>query len=195
MQDVCRMQAAVQRETFQSTDSIVAEDTAPAGWFLTKQGPGRARIKRYLYLFLCLQTQSCHLEIVWSLEPDGFLQFLTRMAARRGWPRDMSSDNGTNFVGGSNELRKLVDQIDQARVESLTSNQGMNWHCNPPASPHFGGVLQRLIKAAKSAIEANLRMLKSMMKRLLTQVSRDPNNDSVFTPNPLLIGKIDRCGT
>ena len=176
-----------------------------AGPFLTKQGRGKARIKRYLCLFLCLQTHRCHLEIVWSLESDGFLQALTRMAARKGWQRDMVSENGTNFVGGNNELRELVDQIDQAKVESLTSNQGINWHWSPPAYPHFGGVLERKIKAAKRAIKAilgkaevNDEELETTIigvgslinSRPLTQVSEDPNDDPVLTPNHFLIGKM-----
>ena len=49
----------------------------------------------------------------------------------------------------NNELRELLDQIDQAKVESLTSNQGINWHWDPPAS-------ERMIKAAKCAIKAIL---------------------------------------
>jgi hypothetical protein len=73
-----------------------------AGPFFTIQGRGKSRIKRYLCLFLCLQTHCVHLEMAWSLEADGFLKALTRMVARRGWPRDMLSDNGTNFVGGNN---------------------------------------------------------------------------------------------
>ena len=176
-----------------------------AGPFFTKQGRGRARIKRYLCLFLCLQTHCCHLEMVWSLESEGFLQALTRMAARRGWPRDMVSDNGTNFVGGNNELRELVNQIDKEKVESLTSNKGVNWHWNPPASPHFGGVFERMIKAAKRAINAILRNaevndeelettiigVESLINsRPLTRVSGDPNDEPVLTPNHFLIGKM-----
>ena len=170
------------------------------------QGRGRTRIKRYLCLFLCLQTHCCHLEMVWSLETDGFLQALTRMAARRGWPRDMVSDNGTNFVGGNNELRELVNQIDKAKVESRTSNKGINWHWNPPASPHFGGVFERMIKAAKRAIKAILGNaevndeelettiigVESLInsRPLLTRVSGDPNDEPVLTPNHFLIGKM-----
>ena len=116
------------------------------------------------------------------------------MAARRGWPRDMVSDNGTNFVGGNNELRELVDQIDQAKVESLTSNQGISWHWNPPVSPHFCGVFERMIKAAKRAIKAILGDVEVedeeleatiigvqclINSRPLTQVSGDPNDDPV----------------
>ena len=57
-----------------------------------------------LWLFLCLQTDCCHVEMACSFDTDGFLNALTRMVARRGWPRDMLSDNGTNFIGGSKEI-------------------------------------------------------------------------------------------
>ena len=212
------MQAAVQRETFQSTGGTFAEVRLEltmkpftnwfvdfAGPFLTKQGRGKAPIKRYLCLLLSLQTHSCHLEMVWSLESDGFLQVVTRMAARSGGPRDMVSDSGTNFVGGNNELRELVNKIDQAKVESLTTNQGIIWYWNPPASPHFGGVFERTIKAAKGTIKAiignaevNDEELETTIigveslinSRLLTQVSGNPNDDPVLTSNHFLIGNM-----
>lgn len=58
---------------------------------------GRMRAKRYLCLFLCLQTHCCHLETASSLDTDAFLNAFVRMTARRGWPQQMLSDNGTNF--------------------------------------------------------------------------------------------------
>ena len=68
-----------------------------AGPYLTKQGRGKSRAKRYLCLFLCLRIHCCHLEMAWSLQTDGFLQAFTPMVARRGWPRAVLSDNGTNI--------------------------------------------------------------------------------------------------
>ena len=37
-----------------------------------------------------------------------FLNAFTRMAARRGWPKMMLSDNGTNFIAGDREIKELV---------------------------------------------------------------------------------------
>ena len=83
------------------------------GPFLTKQGRGRVREKCYLCLFLCLKTHCCHLEMASSLvDTDAFLNAIVRMTARRGWPQQMLSDNGTNFVSASRELRDLVFAID-----------------------------------------------------------------------------------
>ena len=60
-----------------------------------------------------------------SLDTDTFLNAFVRMTARRGWPQQMLSDNGTNFESASRELRDLVSAIDQ-------DNKGVSWKWNPP---------------------------------------------------------------
>ena len=120
------------------------------GPFLTKQRCGRVRAKRYLCLFLCLKTHCCHLEMASSLvDTDAFLNAFVRMTARRGWPQQMLSDNGTNFVSASRELRDLVSAIDQDKIQQMTFNKRMSWKWNPPAAPHFGGVFESTIKSAE----------------------------------------------
>lgn len=109
-----------------------------AGPFYTMQGRGRPRLKRYLCLFVCLQTRACHLEMATSLETDGFLNAFTRMVTRRGWPKLMLSDNGTNYVGAAREIRELVSGINQEHVQRMTCNHGVKWLFNPPVGPHFG---------------------------------------------------------
>ena len=173
--------------------------------YLTKQGRGRVRAKRYLCLFLCLQTHCCHLELASSLDTDAFLNAFVRMTARRGWPQQMLSDNGTNFVGASNELKDLVSTIDQDKMQRMTSNKGVTWKWNPPDGPHFGGVFESMIKSAKRAIaavlgnaEVNDEELETIFigvesllnSRPLTTVSDDPNDDLVLTPNHFLIGQM-----
>ena len=81
--------------------------------YTLNQGRGRPRVKRYLCLFVCLQTHCCHLEMASSLETDAFLNALTRMVARKGWPKLMFSDNGTNYVGAAREIKELVKNMDR----------------------------------------------------------------------------------
>ena len=61
------------------------------------------------------------------------------MVARRGWSQDKLSDNSIKFIGGFNEINHLLRQIDQDKVQMMMSNNGIDWHWNPHAAPHFGG--------------------------------------------------------
>jgi len=39
----------------------------------------------------------------------------------------MISDNGTNFVGAVRELKELVEQLDQDKIEKSAANKGIMW--------------------------------------------------------------------
>ena len=128
-----------------------------AGPFLTKQGRGKVRLKRYLCLFTCLETRAVHLEMAYDLSTDSFLNAFYRMSSRRGLPEMMLSDNGTNFVGGKNELSELLKLVDIDKVQDSTANRGVKWLFNPPYAPHFSGVHEIMVKAAKRAINHILK--------------------------------------
>ena len=117
----------------------------------------------------------------------------------------MLSDNGTNFVSVSRDLRDLVSAIDHDKIQQMTSKKRMSWKWNPPAAPHFSGVYESMIKSAKRAIfavlgdaEVNDEELEAIFigvesllnSRPLTAMSGDPNDDRVLTPNHFLIGQI-----
>ena len=79
-----------------------------AGPFEVIMGRGRKRAKRYLCLFTCLLSRAVHLEMAFSMDTDSFLNAFFRMINRRGVPKEVYSDNGTNFVAGERELREAV---------------------------------------------------------------------------------------
>ena len=93
-----------------------------AGPFMTRQGRGKVRTKRYLCLFTCLQSRAVHLEMSWSLDTESFLQAFTRFVKRRGVPEFVVSDNGGNFVAAEKELRHALASLDQTKI---ASNLGM----------------------------------------------------------------------
>ena len=139
------------RFTFHPFDQSAVDYAGP---FVTIQGRGRSRQKRYLCLFTYVATRAIHLEMAWSLDTESFLNAFTRFTSRRGVPKEMISDNGTNFVGAVNELRELVNQLDQNQIKRRTTNlfNKVTWHINPPAAPHFGGIHKAMMKSAKKAI-------------------------------------------
>ena len=65
--------------------------------FITVQGRGRRRKKRWLCLLICLLSGAIHLELARGLDTDSFLRCLKRMVSRRGCPEEILSDRGANF--------------------------------------------------------------------------------------------------
>ena len=177
-----------------------------AGPFVTKQGRGRAREKRYLCLFTCLSTRAVHLEMACGLTTDSFLNAFTRMTARRGVPREMLSDNGTNFVGAVRELKALVSSMDFDCIEEVTARRQVRWRFQPPLAPHFSGVHESLVKSAKSAIyqvlnnaEVTDEELQSVFvgvegllnSRPITYQSANADDLLPLTPNHFIFGRIE----
>ena len=127
------------------------------------------------------------------------------MVNRRGLPQEMLSDNGGNFVGADKELRSLVKALDKDKIQKSTAHQGIKWKFNPPLSPHFGGVYEVMIKAAKKAIYGILgnadvsdeELMTAFTgaealinSRPLTYQSTNPADDVPLTPNHFLIGQV-----
>ena len=174
-----------------------------AGPSFTVQSRGRVRAKRYLCLFLA--TRTAHLEIAYDLSTDAFLNAFYRMASRRGLPEEITSDNGTNFVGADRELRELVNTLDQDAIRHRTAEKGIRWRFNPPAAPHFEGSHESLVKSAKRALNAILKnadvndeeLLTSFIgaeallnSRPLTNQSAHLADDTPLTPNHFFHGQM-----
>ena len=160
--------------------------------------------KRYGCIFTCMATRSVHIEIAHSLDTDSFIMALRRMIARRGRPRQIFSDNGTNLKAGERELRACLREFNQTQITDAMTQEDIDWKFNPPASPHFGGVWERVVRSVKRALVAVIghdavtdEMLLTVMaevegllnSRPLTHVSADPNDLQALTPNHFLIGR------
>ena len=177
------------------------------GPFLTKQGRRKAKAKRYLCLFTCLNTRAVHLEMAYSLDTDSFINAFIRMTARRGTPTYVVSDNGTNFVGAERELRELLEKFDQDKIINATTrpHHCIEWKFNPPSAPHFGGVFEAMIKSSKKAMRAILGDASvrdeelhtaivgaegQLNSRPITYVSSDANDLTPLTPNHFIVGQL-----
>ena len=143
--------------------------------------------------------------MAYGLDTDSFLNTFYRMASRRGVPEEMCSDNGTNFKDADAELKSLVRELDENKINQSIANKGVTWHFNPPLAPHFGGVHETMIKSAKKAIQAilgkadiNAEELTTAMigaeglinSRPLTYQSANPADDVPLTPNHFLHGQV-----
>ncbi|GFU77921.1 integrase catalytic domain-containing protein [Trichonephila clavipes] len=83
-----------------------------------RQHTGKASNFKYcICLFICICTKAVHLELVSSLSAAAFLSVLRRFGSRRGYPSDIYSDNGTNFVGASTYLKDLFELLHNSNVQ------------------------------------------------------------------------------
>ncbi|GFT56543.1 integrase catalytic domain-containing protein [Trichonephila clavipes] len=117
------------------------------------KGRGTKSTKGYIALFVCLATKAVHIEAVGDLTTDSFIAALRRFSARRGAPRQIYSDNGTNFVGARrklDEIRKLwLSLPTNEAISYYLSKSSIDWHFIPPSSPHFGGIWESGIRSVK----------------------------------------------
>ena len=75
---------------------------------------GRHTEKRWGVLFMCLTSRAIHIELASSLSADSTIMALRRIAARRGHPSVIYSDNETNLRGACAELRQELKRLDIA---------------------------------------------------------------------------------
>ena len=68
-------------------------------------------------------TRAVHLEMAFSLSSADFLNAFSRMVATRGRPEEVTSNNGTNFVGAERELRELVQSMDHEGIADDAANK------------------------------------------------------------------------
>ncbi|CAK1600436.1 unnamed protein product [Parnassius mnemosyne] len=116
------------------------------------KGRDNKSYKGYISLFVCMATKAIHLELISDLTSDAFIAGFKRFVARRGHVSEIWSDNGTNFVGASKELLKLVtaEQSSVAlEIREWLSNNSVSWHFIPAHAPNFGGLWEAGVKAMK----------------------------------------------
>jgi len=162
---------------------------------------GRRREMRLGVLFTCLNTRAVHLEVAVSLFTDSFLCILKTFGARRGVPRRILSDSGTNFRGANGVLRQHIECISTSATEREYPT--FEFSFNPPVAPHMVGAWERLVRSTMSILSKILsseglreEILRAALAdvdhtlnwRPLTYVPLDHADAEAFTPNHFLVG-------
>ena len=73
--------------------------------------------------------------------------------------RQLRSDQGTNFVGASNELKIALSEMNQDTVKKEMAKNSCNWiafKMNVPSASHMGGTWERQIHTVRRVLSALL---------------------------------------
>ena len=137
-------------------------------------GPPRSKTitKVYIAIFVCFVNKAVHIEVDTNLSTEVFLAALRSFIARRGKPRTICSDNGTNFQGAANELHaiyKILQCTSQmATVQDFLAIEGCEWKLIASHGPHFGGLWEAAVKSMKFHLRRTLGSQVAIYEELCT---------------------------
>jgi len=177
-----------------------------AGPFLIKDSKFRNKkvLKGYLCIFVCFCTKAVHVELATELSTQAFIAAFKRFVARRGICQIMFSDNGTNFVGASNEFDSICKVLNDSKFQRFLENTKVQWQFIPARSPHFGGIWEAAVKSFKQHLKrvvSDTPLTYEEFYTLVTQIEAvlnsrplvpltdDPNDFDPLTPGHFLIGR------
>ena len=102
-----------------------------------------------------MRTGAVHLELAEHLFTNSFINALVRFKNRKYQPLEIFCDNGTNFVGGSSELKQwLIEWQDSGEIEAACCPLGIMWRFNQPGASHKAGIVESLIHPVRRILEA-----------------------------------------
>lgn len=175
----------------------------------------RASLKVWGVVFCCMSSRALHAELVNTQSTESFLMTFQRFAAIRGYPKNIYSDPGTNFIGARpvlQELYKFLEGIDKSALEEAAAKNGTEWiwKIHPADSPHRNGAAEaavRMIKRALQNVGCESTLTYSEFQTVLQMAANLSNERPIdaraqaqedcieyVTPNTLLLGRTSQRG-
>ncbi|RUS72387.1 hypothetical protein EGW08_019847 [Elysia chlorotica] len=200
-----QLMASLPQERVQPSSPFTYVGMDGFGPFTVKNG--RKETKRYGLVFTCFSSRAIHIELLDDLTTDSFINSLRCFLAIRGPVTELHCDQGTNFVGASNEFASAMKQMNRTRVEQFLVERQCHFTFNVPHASHAGGVWERQIRSIRSILNTTLllssnRLDDSSLRTLfyetmaivncrpITAIQQgDPMAPSPLTPNHILTMK------
>ena len=145
--------------------------------------------KAWIFIFTYASSKAICLELVPSCDAGKCINASRRLFSSYGVPETILSDNSTQFSS--------------KETQSFISSYGLKWHFNPPLSPWWGGIFERMVKSVKRCLkkillgaritfeelETVLREIElTLNNRPLTFTYEIPGNEAL-TPSYLIHGR------
>ena len=122
----------------------------------------------------------------------------------RGWPKEMHSDNGSQLVAASKELRDSIRNLNHGRIQRESLIGGLSRKFCTADAQWMNGATEALVKSVKRAIRtilgnqvltfSEIQTVMYESAQLVTQKSigrnpTQPEDGSYLCPNDLLLGR------
>ena len=102
-----------------------------------------------------------------------------------------SHDNGTNFVGTANEIRRMIrrwkeDTTDRKALADFCNGNEMKWSFSTPLAPHHNGCVEAMVKSVKNTLNKIVRhhlLSEEEYRRVLSKVTTCVNSRPLWPSN------------
>ena len=112
----------------------------------------RSSRKVYGGIITDLVVRAVYVDVAIDYSTDSFLMVFRRFVCIYGYPSVIFSDNGSQLVRASQELKSTLSSINWNSVKSFGCDKGLTWKFSPPESPWWNGCCEALVKSVKKAI-------------------------------------------
>ena len=158
------------------------------------------RVKAYICIFVCTITRAVHLKVVTSLSTSSFIMCLRRLAAAKGMPSLILSDNHQTFSSGK---AFLLEMQQDPEVQEYLSSKNIKWKHQTPRSPRMGGHFEILVRTIKASLASAISKKLLTLEEFVTVVKEaenivnsipltyqsDDSSDILLTPSQLAWGR------
>ena len=111
-------------------------------WVITKARSFYYHMSRDFHVYM---PSTYIVEVIWEC----YQLVLRRFVSIRGYPSKMYSDNGSQLVAASDELNKMVKNLDQKSLQEYGCIEGFQWVFSSADAPWQNGVSEGFIKSMK----------------------------------------------
>lgn len=114
-----------------------------------------------------MSSWAIYLKTTASLDKESFLKVLRCFLSQRGSPRQLRSDNGTNFVGAQRDLKEALGEMGQYCIRNELFKSQCDWikfKVKVPAVRHMGRLWERQIRTLRAVLSSS-RIVKDVDAR------------------------------